>query len=140
MRVHPGVDVVSPGSRIGCARLSRLPQGEGKAINQPYLRSVRLLAEALKLTEAQRSGFGGLARGLGGAARPGFALAELATKVRDESSDLDTMDARDTASSIRAAFSWSHDQLSPGGPGCSGCSACIRGPDVAARPGFRRTW
>jgi DNA-binding SARP family transcriptional activator len=46
-------------------------------------------------------------------ARPGFPLAVLAAELRDESGRLDALDAGEPASSLRAAFSWSYDQLSP---------------------------
>jgi DNA-binding SARP family transcriptional activator len=48
-------------------------------------------------------------------ARPSFPLAVLAAELRDESGRLDALDAGEPASSLRAAFSWSYDQLSPAG-------------------------
>jgi tetratricopeptide (TPR) repeat protein len=48
-------------------------------------------------------------------ARSGFPLAGLAAELRDEPARLDALDAGDPASSVRAVFSWSYDQLSPAG-------------------------
>ena len=48
-------------------------------------------------------------------ARPGFPLAGLATELGNESGRLDALDVGDPASSVRAAFSWSYDQLSLAG-------------------------
>ena len=46
------------------------------------------------------------------AARPEFPLAALADQLRDSRDDLDAFDAGDSASSVRAVFSWSYDDLS----------------------------
>jgi DNA-binding SARP family transcriptional activator/tetratricopeptide (TPR) repeat protein len=46
-------------------------------------------------------------------ARPRFPLAALAAELRDTSGLLDILDADDSATSVRAVFSWSYRQLSP---------------------------
>jgi tetratricopeptide (TPR) repeat protein/transcriptional regulator with XRE-family HTH domain len=45
------------------------------------------------------------------AARPGFPLAALAAELADAAGRLDTLDAGDPGSSVRAVFSWSTRQL-----------------------------
>jgi tetratricopeptide (TPR) repeat protein/DNA-binding XRE family transcriptional regulator len=44
-------------------------------------------------------------------ARPGFPLAALADELADSADRLDALNAGDPASSVRAAFSWSYQQL-----------------------------
>jgi DNA-binding SARP family transcriptional activator len=46
------------------------------------------------------------------AARPRFPLAALAAELADTAGRLDTLDGGDPATSVRAVFSWSYDQLS----------------------------
>jgi DNA-binding SARP family transcriptional activator/tetratricopeptide (TPR) repeat protein len=46
------------------------------------------------------------------AARPGLPLSALATELRDARRRLDALDAGDPAVSVRAAFSWSYQNLS----------------------------
>ncbi len=46
------------------------------------------------------------------AARAEFPLAALADQLRESGDDLDAFDAGDSASSVRAVFSWSYDDLS----------------------------
>jgi len=48
------------------------------------------------------------------AARPGFPLAALASELRDTATRLDALDTGDPGSSMRAVFSCSYQQLSPG--------------------------
>ena len=47
------------------------------------------------------------------AASPGFALAVLAGELRDAAGRLDALDAGGPAASVRAVFSWSHQELTP---------------------------
>jgi tetratricopeptide (TPR) repeat protein/transcriptional regulator with XRE-family HTH domain len=46
-------------------------------------------------------------------AHPSFPLAALAGELADSARSLDTLDAGDPGSSVRAVFSWSYRQLSP---------------------------
>src|SRR5262249_32933932 len=47
----------------------------------------------------------------GARARPGITLAALAGELRGEQNRLTALDAGDPATSVRAAFSWSYQQL-----------------------------
>ena len=47
------------------------------------------------------------------ATRPGFPLAALASELAESAGVLDTLDGSDPATSVRAVFSWSTEQLSP---------------------------
>jgi DNA-binding SARP family transcriptional activator/tetratricopeptide (TPR) repeat protein len=81
--------------RIGSARAA----GEPDAVSE-LIRLCAGLPLALAIVAARAS------------ARPGFALADLAAELRDESGRLDALDAGDPASSIRAVLSWSNLSLS----------------------------
>ena len=76
---------------------------------------------------------------------PQFPLAVIATELREASSVLDPFYADDSASDVRAVFSWSYRALGAERPGSSGCSACIRArisrsPQPPAWPRPSRTW
>jgi tetratricopeptide (TPR) repeat protein/transcriptional regulator with XRE-family HTH domain len=64
------------------------------------------------------------------AARPGFALAALASELRDSAGRLDALDAGDPAASVRAVFSWSARQLSPPAARMFGLLGIHPGPDI----------
>ena len=64
------------------------------------------------------------------AARPGHPLAALAAELRDTGSRLDALDDTDTASSIRAVFSWSYSQLSPSSARAFRLLGLHPGPDI----------
>jgi hypothetical protein len=66
------------------------------------------------------------------ATRPGLRLASLAAELRDAQSRLDILDTGDPATSIRAVFSWSIEQLSPAAAGMFRLLGLHPGPDVTA--------
>jgi len=66
------------------------------------------------------------------ATRPGLSLASLAAKLRDAQCRLDILDTGDPATSIRAVFSWSIEQLSPAGTGMFRLLGLHPGPDITA--------
>ncbi|HEV2450381.1 MAG TPA: tetratricopeptide repeat protein, partial [Streptosporangiaceae bacterium] len=99
--------------RLGAARVAAEPA----AVSELIRLSARLpLALAIVAARA--------------AARPGFPLAGLAAELRDESGRLDALDAGDAASSVRAVFSWSYDQLSRAGARLFRLLGLHPGPDV----------
>jgi tetratricopeptide (TPR) repeat protein/DNA-binding XRE family transcriptional regulator len=65
------------------------------------------------------------------AARPGFPLAVLAAELRDTAGRLDALDAGDPAASVRAVFSWSYRQLSPGSARLFRLLGLHPGPDIS---------
>jgi len=66
------------------------------------------------------------------AARPGLPLAALATEFRDARDRLDALDAGDPATSVRAVFSWSADQLTGSGARLFRLLGVHPGPDITA--------
>ena len=66
------------------------------------------------------------------AARPGFRLADLAAGLRDEGSRLDGFDAGEEAASIRAAFFWSYQSLTPQAGRLFRLLGLHPGPDISA--------
>jgi DNA-binding SARP family transcriptional activator/tetratricopeptide (TPR) repeat protein len=66
------------------------------------------------------------------AARPGVALAELATELRDTNRRLDALEAGDQATSPRAVFSWSCRQLSAPGARMFRLLGLHPGPDITS--------
>ena len=65
------------------------------------------------------------------AIRPGVPLAELAAELRDAKTRLDFLDTRDVASSMRAVYSWSCEQLSPPAARMFRLLGLHPGPDVS---------
>ena len=65
------------------------------------------------------------------AIRPGVPLAKLAVELRDASTPLDFLDTRDVASSMRAVYSWSCEQLSPPAARMFRLLGMHPGPDVS---------
>jgi tetratricopeptide (TPR) repeat protein len=63
------------------------------------------------------------------AARPGLPLAALTAELRD--TRLDALDAGDPAASVRAVFSWSYQQLSPGAARMFRLLGLHPGPDIS---------
>ncbi|HEY7266020.1 MAG TPA: tetratricopeptide repeat protein [Trebonia sp.] len=82
------------------------------------------------------------------AARPRFALADLAAGLRDTAGRLDALDPGDPAACVRAVFSWSYQQLSPEAARMFRLLGVHPGPDITAaaaaslaaldKPGARR--
>jgi hypothetical protein len=66
------------------------------------------------------------------ATRPGLRLASLAAELRDAQGRLDILDTGDAATSIRAVFSWSIEQLSPAAAGMFRLLGLHPGPDITA--------
>jgi DNA-binding SARP family transcriptional activator/tetratricopeptide (TPR) repeat protein/transcriptional regulator with XRE-family HTH domain len=64
------------------------------------------------------------------AARPGVPLAALADELRSTATRMDALDAGDPSASVRAVFSWSTRQLSPGGARMFRLLGLHPGPDV----------
>jgi transcriptional regulator with XRE-family HTH domain len=109
------------GLAADCARLltlDALPPGEAVQLLSARLGAARAAAEPDAVAEI--AGFcAGLPRALAvaatrAAARPGFPLTHLAAELRETTGRLDAMDAGDPTASVRAVFSWSYHQLSPG--------------------------
>ncbi len=65
------------------------------------------------------------------AARPAFPLAALAAELRDSTGRLDALDAGAPAASVRAVFSWSYRQLSPGAARMFRLLGLHPGPDIS---------
>ena len=65
------------------------------------------------------------------AASPGFLLAVLAAELHDAADRLDVLDADDPATSVRAVFSWSCQQLSAGTARMFRLLGVHPGPDIA---------
>jgi DNA-binding SARP family transcriptional activator len=65
------------------------------------------------------------------ASRPGLALADLASELRDARGRLDALQTDDTATDLRAVFSWSYDRLSEGAARMFRLLAVHPGPDVS---------
>jgi tetratricopeptide (TPR) repeat protein len=65
------------------------------------------------------------------AIRPGVPLAEFAAELRDAKTRLDFLDAGDGASSMRAVYSWSCEQLSPPAARMFRLLGLHPGPDVS---------
>src|SRR6185437_9547693 len=65
------------------------------------------------------------------AARPAFPMASLVTELRDAGSRLDALDAGDPGSSIRAVFSWSHQNLSETAARIFRLLSVHPGPDIS---------
>jgi DNA-binding SARP family transcriptional activator/DNA-binding XRE family transcriptional regulator len=66
------------------------------------------------------------------ATRPGLRLASLAAELRDAQCRLDILDTGDPATSIRAVFSWSIEQLSAAATGMFRLLGLHPGPDITA--------
>jgi tetratricopeptide (TPR) repeat protein/transcriptional regulator with XRE-family HTH domain len=67
----------------------------------------------------------------GAAARPGFSLGALADELADSAGRLDALDAGDPASSVRAVFSWSTQQLTSDAARMFRLLGIHPGPDVS---------
>jgi tetratricopeptide (TPR) repeat protein/DNA-binding XRE family transcriptional regulator len=65
------------------------------------------------------------------AARPGFPLTALVGDLRDTAGRLDALDAGDPAASVRAVFSWSYSQLTPGAARMFRLLGLHPGPDIS---------
>ncbi len=66
------------------------------------------------------------------AARPGFPLAVLAAELRNPRGQLDALNAGDTATDIRAVFSWSYRSLSAPASRLFRLLGLHPGPDISA--------
>jgi transcriptional regulator with XRE-family HTH domain/tetratricopeptide (TPR) repeat protein len=65
------------------------------------------------------------------AARPGFPLRVLARQLQDRQRRLNALDAGEAATSVRAVFSWSYEQLSAGAASMFRLLGVHPGPDVS---------
>ena len=65
------------------------------------------------------------------AARAAFPLVALAAELRNTTGRLDALDAGDPAASVRAVFSWSYQQLSPGAARMFRLLGLHPGPDIS---------
>jgi DNA-binding SARP family transcriptional activator len=65
-------------------------------------------------------------------AQPRLPLAALAAELRETATRLDALDTGDPATSVRAVFSWSYRQLSPGAAGTFRLLGIHPGPDITA--------
>jgi tetratricopeptide (TPR) repeat protein len=63
--------------------------------------------------------------------RPGFPLAALAAELRCSATRLDLLDSGDPAASVRAVFSWSYQQLTPGVARMFRLLGLHPGPDIS---------
>ena len=97
--------------------LDVLPPGEAVQLLTVRLGTARAAAEPVALAHlAELCAFLPLALAVTAAraaARPTFPLAALAAELREAAGRLDALDAGDPAVSVRAAFSWSYQQLTP---------------------------
>ncbi len=66
------------------------------------------------------------------AARPGFPLAVLAAELRDVKDRLDALDAGESGVSVRAAFGWSYQNLTPEAARMFWLLGVHPGPDISA--------
>ncbi|HEX6452257.1 MAG TPA: BTAD domain-containing putative transcriptional regulator [Trebonia sp.] len=66
------------------------------------------------------------------ASRPGLALADLASELRDARGRLDVLQTDDAATDLRAVFSWSYDRLSDPAARMFRLLGVHPGPDVSA--------
>jgi tetratricopeptide (TPR) repeat protein len=66
------------------------------------------------------------------ATRPGLALAGLAVELRDSRHRFDALDAGDTATDVRAVFSWSYEQLGESAARVFRLLGVHPGPDISA--------
>ncbi|HEX6519474.1 MAG TPA: tetratricopeptide repeat protein [Streptosporangiaceae bacterium] len=69
------------------------------------------------------------------AARPGFPLAALATELRGDSVALSNLHGGDTATDVRAVFSWSYRTLSDGAARVFRLLGLHPGPDISTSAG-----
>jgi len=96
--------------------------------------AARVAAEPDAVTEiADLCGFLPLALAVAAAraaARSRLPLALLAAELRDATGRLDALDAGDTTASVRAVFSWSYQQLSPGPARMFRLLGVHPGPDI----------
>jgi tetratricopeptide (TPR) repeat protein len=102
------------GRRLGEDRVAAEPAAAGELI----LRSSGLPL-ALSVTCARA------------VSRPGLALADLASELRDARGRLDVLQTDDTATDLRAVFSWSYDRLSDGAARMFRLLGVHPGPDVS---------
>jgi len=65
------------------------------------------------------------------AARPGFPLSAVSAELRDAAGRLDALDTGDRATSVRAVFSWSYEQLSANAARMFRLLGLAPGPDIS---------
>ena len=116
--------------------LDVLPPGEAVQLLTARLGAARAAAEPAALSQiAELCAFLPLALAVTAAraaARPTFPLAALAAELRDTTGRLDALDAGDPAVSVRAAFSWSYQQLTRPAARMFGLLGLHPGPDISA--------
>jgi tetratricopeptide (TPR) repeat protein/transcriptional regulator with XRE-family HTH domain len=103
-------------SRLGSARIAAEP---GAASDLVTLCAGMPLALAITAARA--------------AAHPRLPLAALAAELADTAGRLDALDGGDPATSVRAAFSWSYQQLSPETARMFRLLGLHPGPDISVR-------
>jgi DNA-binding SARP family transcriptional activator/tetratricopeptide (TPR) repeat protein len=101
-------------TRLGPARAAAEPEALGE-----ITRLCACLPLALAIAAARA------------AAHPGFTLAALVDELRDTAGRLDTLDAGDPGSSLRAVLSWSTRQLSGEAARMFGLLGIHPGPDIS---------
>jgi DNA-binding SARP family transcriptional activator/tetratricopeptide (TPR) repeat protein len=101
--------------RLGAARVSDEP-----AAVEAIVAACARLPLALSIAAARA------------AISPGFPLAAIAAELRDATSALDPFDGGDTASDVRAVFSWSYRALSDPAARLFRLLGLHPGPDIAA--------
>jgi tetratricopeptide (TPR) repeat protein len=115
--------------------LDVLPPGEAVQLLTARLGAARAAAEPVALAQiAELCAFLPLALAVTAAraaARPTFPLAALADELRDTAGRLDALDAGDRAVSVRAAFSWSYQQLTPPAARMFRLLGLHPGPDIS---------
>ena len=101
--------------RLGMQRLASEPEAVGR-----LTALTARLPLALSIAAARTAG------------RPGFRLATVAAELGDARSRLDVLDAGDAASSVRAVFSWSYQNLNSPAARMFRLLGLHPGPDVSA--------
>jgi tetratricopeptide (TPR) repeat protein/transcriptional regulator with XRE-family HTH domain len=116
--------------------LDILPHHEAVQLLTARLGHARATAEPAAVTEiVELSACLPLALAVAAAravARPGFPLAALAAELRETTGRLDALDVGDPQASVRAVFSWSYRQLSPGSARMFRLLGLHPGPDITA--------
>jgi DNA-binding SARP family transcriptional activator/tetratricopeptide (TPR) repeat protein len=116
--------------------LDVLPEAEARQMLSARIGAARAAAEPAAIAEIARL-CAGLPLALAVIAaraqtRPSFPLSAIASELRDATTRLDVLDADDPAGGVRAVFSWSYQQLSPGAARMFRLLGLHPGPDISA--------